>query len=72
MLPRCLFWFHQIPMSREDEEHIAFVTVDDLYCYTSMSYGLKNVLYTFVRAMHKIFGDLIRDIVELYVDDIIV
>jgi hypothetical protein len=64
--------FHQIPMSREDEEHIAFVTVDDLYCYTSMSYGLKNVLYTFVRAMHKIFGDLIRDIVELYVDDIVV
>jgi hypothetical protein len=27
------FGFHQIPMSREDEEHTAFITVDDLFCY---------------------------------------
>jgi hypothetical protein len=64
--------FYQIPMSREDEEHTTFITVDDLYCYTSMPYGLKNALPTFVRAMHKTFGDLIRDIIEVYVDDIIV
>jgi hypothetical protein len=37
-----------------------------------MPYGLKNALPTFVRAMHKTFGDLIRDLVEVYVDDIIV
>jgi hypothetical protein len=37
-----------------------------------MLYGLKNALLTFVRAMHKTFGDLIRDLVEVYVDDIIV
>jgi hypothetical protein len=66
------FGFHQIPMSREDEEHTAFITVDDLFCYVSMPYGLKNALPTFVRAMHKIFGDLIRDLIEVYVDDIIV
>jgi hypothetical protein len=36
-----------------------------------MSYGLKNARPTFVRAMHKTFGDLIRDLVEVYVDDII-
>jgi hypothetical protein len=64
--------FHQIPMSREDEENIAFITVDGLYCYVSMPYDLKNVLPTFVRAMHKTFNDLIRDLVEVYVDDIIV
>jgi hypothetical protein len=37
-----------------------------------MPYGLKNALRTFVRAMHKTFGDLVRDLVEVYVDDIIV
>jgi hypothetical protein len=31
-----------------------------------------RILSTFVCAMHKTFGDLIRDLVEVYVDDIIV
>jgi hypothetical protein len=64
--------FHQIPMSREDEEHTVFITVDDLFCYVSGPYGLKNALSTFVLAMHKTFDDLIRDLIEVYVDDIIV
>jgi hypothetical protein len=64
--------FHQIPMSREDKEHTTFITVDDLFCYVSMPYGLKNDLTTFVRVIRKTFGDLIRDLVEVYVDDIIV
>jgi hypothetical protein len=59
-------------MSIEDEEHTAFVTVDGLFCYVSMPYGLKNALPTFVSAMHKTFGDLIRDMVEVYVDGIVV
>jgi ribonuclease HI len=37
-----------------------------------MPYDLKNALPTFVRAMSKTFGDLIRDRVEVYVDDIVV
>jgi hypothetical protein len=64
--------FHQIQMSRQDRKHTAFVTVDGLYCYVVMPYGLKNALPTFVRAMSKTFGDLIRDKVEVYVDDIMV
>jgi hypothetical protein len=66
------FGFHQISMSREDEEHTVFIKVDGLFCYVSMPYGLKNAIPTFVRAMHKTFGDLIRDLAEVYVDDIIV
>jgi hypothetical protein len=64
--------FHQIPMSTEDEEHTTFITVDGLFCYVSMPYGLKNALPTFVRAMQKTFGDLVRDLVQVYVDDIVV
>jgi ribonuclease HI len=59
-------------MSREDRKHTTFVTVDGLYCYVFMPYGLNNALPTFVRAMSKTFGDLIRDKVEVYVDDIVV
>jgi hypothetical protein len=59
-------------MSREDRKHTAFVTVDVLYYYVVMPYGLKNALPTFVRAMSKTFGDLIRDRIERYVDDIMV
>jgi hypothetical protein len=64
--------FYQISMSREDEEHTVFIKVDGLFCYVSMPYGLKNAIPTFVHAMHKTFGDLIRDLAEVYVDDIIV
>jgi hypothetical protein len=64
--------FHQIQMSRQDRKHTAFVTMDGIYCYVVMPYGLKNALPTFVRAMIKTFGDLIRDMVEVYVDDIMV
>jgi hypothetical protein len=59
-------------MSREGEEHTAFIIVDGLFCYVSIPYGLKNALPTFVCAMHKTFGDLIRDLIEVYVDDIVV
>jgi ribonuclease HI len=46
--------------------------VDGLYCYVIMPYGLKNALPTFVLAMSKTFEDLIRDMIEIYVDDIVV
>jgi hypothetical protein len=59
-------------MSREVRKHTAFVTVDGLYCYVVMPYGLKNALPTFMRAMSKTFGDLIRDKVEVYINDIVV
>jgi hypothetical protein len=64
--------FHQIRMAKEDRKHTAFVTIDGLYCYVVMPYDLRNALPTFVRAMSKTFGDLIRDKVEIYVDDIVV
>jgi hypothetical protein len=64
--------FYQMPMSIEDVENTAFIIVDGLFCYVSMPYGLKNTLPTFVHAMDKTFGDLIRDLVEVYIDDIVV
>jgi hypothetical protein len=59
-------------MAKDDRKHTAFVTVDGLYCYIVMPYGLLNALPTFARAMNITLGDLVRDIVEVYVDDIVV
>jgi hypothetical protein len=59
-------------MSREDEEHTTFITVDGMFYYVSMPYGLKNVLPTFVHVMHKTSRSLLRDFIEVYVDDIVV
>jgi hypothetical protein len=56
------FGFHQIPISRDDEENTAFIIVDGLFCYVSMPYSLKNALPTFVRAMHmrnQVVSDLV-------------
>jgi hypothetical protein len=64
--------FHQIKMARDDRKHTTFVTVDGLYCYIVMPYGLLNTLPTFARAMNITLGDLVREIVEVYVDDIVV
>jgi hypothetical protein len=64
--------FHQIKMAKDDRKHTAFITVDGLYCYIVMPYGLLNALPTFARAMNITLGDLVRDIVEVYVDDIVV
>jgi hypothetical protein len=59
-------------MSREDEKNTMFIIVDGLFCYVSMPYDLKNALPTFICVMHNTFGDIIRDLVEVYIDDIIV
>ena len=59
-------------MFHSDEEKIAFVTPQGLYCYRVMSFVLKNVGATYQRLMTKIFKSLIGRTVEVYIDDIIV
>jgi hypothetical protein len=51
---------------------IAFIIPDGIYCYVFMPCGLKNALSTFVRATHKTLKDLIQEIIEVYIDDIVV
>nr|GEW65544.1 reverse transcriptase domain-containing protein [Tanacetum cinerariifolium] len=34
--------YHQIKMAKEDEEKIAFITSQGIFCYSKMPFGLKN------------------------------
>ena len=64
--------YNQIRMTPEDEEKTAFYTPISVYCYIVMPFGLKNVGATYQRAMQYIFGDMIHEELEDYVDTIIV
>lgn len=50
----------------------AFVTDDDVYCYTRMPFGLKNAGADFQEDMNKSFEGLIGKTVKVYINDIIV
>jgi hypothetical protein len=44
----------------------------DAYCYTTMSFGLKNVGATYQRAIQHCLKDQIGKNIETYVDDVVV
>ena len=64
--------YHQIMMKESDQLMTSFITLFGSFCYVTMSFGLKNAGATYERCMLKCFGDLIGQIVEAYVDDIVV
>jgi hypothetical protein len=52
---------------------MSFITPFGAYCYTTMSFGLKNVGATYQRAIQQCLVDEIKDdLVEAYVDDVVV
>ena len=64
--------YNQIKMNLKDEELTAFRTPKGTYCYVVMLFGLKNVGATYQRAMTIIFHDFFQNLVECYVDDLVV
>jgi hypothetical protein len=43
----CYSGYHQIAIKEEDQEKTAFITPFGTYCYTTMSFGLKNAVATY-------------------------
>jgi hypothetical protein len=43
----CYSGYHKINLAKEDEEKTAFITPFGAFCYTSMSFGLKNTGATY-------------------------
>ncbi|GJW53047.1 reverse transcriptase domain-containing protein [Tanacetum coccineum] len=64
--------YHQIKMAEEDEEKTAFITSQGIFCYTKMSFGLKNARATYQRLVDKAFQKQIGRNQEVYVDDLVI
>jgi hypothetical protein len=68
----CYSGYHQIAIKEEDQEKTAFITPFAAYCYTTMSFGLKNAGATYQRAIQFCFKRQLNKNVEAYVDDVVV
>ncbi|CAJ2647353.1 unnamed protein product [Trifolium pratense] len=64
--------YNQIPMAVADREKTAFMTESGNYYYKVMPFGLKNAGATYQRMMNKVFRGQIGDMLEVYMDDMIV
>jgi hypothetical protein len=64
--------YHQIAIKEEEQEKTAFITPFGVYCYTTMSFGLKNAGATYQRAIQACFKKQLNKNVEAYVDDVVV
>ncbi|GJQ95495.1 reverse transcriptase domain-containing protein [Tanacetum coccineum] len=60
--------YHQIQMTKKDEEKTAFHTDEGVFCYTKMPFGLKNARATYQRLVDTIFeGQMERNLEESFV-----
>ena len=59
----CYFGYHQIAL-KEDQIKTSFITPFGAYCYTTMSFGLKNTGATYQRAIQRCLKDQIRKNIE--------
>ncbi|GKC75156.1 reverse transcriptase domain-containing protein [Tanacetum coccineum] len=64
--------YHQIQMAKEDEEKIAFITSQGIFCYAKMPFGLRNARATYQRLVDKAFHKQIGRNLEVYVDDLVI
>ena len=64
--------YHQIPMHSSDAEKTTFITLHELFCYSVMPFGLKNVEATYQRLVTKMFKTLLGKSMEVDIDDMLV
>ncbi|GKB04838.1 reverse transcriptase domain-containing protein [Tanacetum coccineum] len=64
--------YHQIKMAKEDEEKMACITNQEIFCYSKMPFGLKNARATYQRLVDKVFQRQIGRNLEVYVDDLVI
>jgi hypothetical protein len=66
--------YNQIFVAKEDVSKTAFHCPGfiGLFEWVIMTFGLKNAGATYQRAMNLIFYDLLRVLMEVYIDDMVV
>ncbi|GJR77269.1 reverse transcriptase domain-containing protein [Tanacetum coccineum] len=64
--------YHQIQMTKKDEEKTAFHTEEGVFCYTKMPFGLKNAGATYQRLVDSTFKEQIGVNLEAYANDMVI
>ena len=64
--------YNQIKMAAEDEEKTAFITPFRAFCYTAMTFGLKNAGATYQQCMQECLASQIGRNIHVYNDDVVV
>ena len=64
--------YHQIPLTTDDQENIAFVTPIGNYHYKVMPFGLENAGFTYQKMMTRMFEQQLGKNIEVYIDDMMV
>jgi hypothetical protein len=64
--------YHQISLAIDDEDKTAFITPFGIFCYTKMTFRLKNGGATYQKCVHTVLESQIGRNVETYIDDIVV
>ena len=64
--------YNQIRMYLGNEENTFFITDQGTYYYRVMPFGLKNAGATYQRLVNRMFRNLIKKRMEVYVDDLLV
>lgn len=66
-----LLGYNQVLVSLDNRKKTTFITPRGTYKYIQMSFDMLNVGGTFQRVMDYAFRDLIKNIIEIYQDDLI-
>src|SRR3954465_3046072 len=64
--------YNQIKMAVEDEEKTVFITPFGAFCYTAMTFGLKNAGATYQRCMQEFLASQIGRNIHVYINDVVV
>ncbi|GJW95945.1 reverse transcriptase domain-containing protein [Tanacetum coccineum] len=59
-------------MAKEDEEKTAFITSQEIFCYSKMPFGLRNAGATYQHLVYKAFQKQIDKNLEVYADDLVI
>jgi hypothetical protein len=61
--------YHQILIHSDDQSKTTFTCPYGTFAYMRMSFGLYNAPTSFQRCMMAIFFDLIKKVMEVFIDD---
>ena len=64
--------YHQIPLTADDQEKIAFLIPIGNYHYKVMPFGFKIAGSTYQRMMTRMFEPQLGKSIEAYIDDMVV